>query len=241
MQSGLVVSMIASLAVERYRMSVYRAPEISMMRASVASPFGLFWPLVSQPTDRWNSIPVLLALVVLLVTAAWNFASTILLSDLGPGWYSEALRSVPVSVDLDSGSSIDSGGTSYVSSKPDVFPFLAEYTEPALEDLLVKDTGATVRALPPFLESRRSSLNYYSGVSLLVNSRVMCVNPRKSLDIKVRMDRTWGSVLFVSGLLHTQDIAWLPNGSNTRGGVPFNCSATTYHRDSPSTKRVLLD
>lgn len=244
MQSGLMVAMIAGLAVERFRTSLYRAPEISMMRASGASAIQLCWALTSQPIRGRHGTPALFALAALLVTAASNFASTILLSDMGPGWYSETPKRMPVSVEYADDSRIAAGGgTFFANSRPDTFPVFAEYTEPALELPSVKDTGLTIRALPPFPGKDRINLNYYSGLSLLVDSRVMCFNPGKDLDVEVRLDEHFG-LLYVSGVLSIPDMDDrfpLVTFWTDSEGLVFNCSAAVYSAPLADDKRQSLD
>ncbi|KAM7211682.1 hypothetical protein V8F06_012924 [Rhypophila decipiens] len=106
---------------------------VASMIAGPSGFSGLFWSLLTQPDTGSKRITtsVCLALVTILVVTASNFASTILLSDLGPGWYPEAIKATPAGVDT-SVYAMAGSGRSYVRSNLDVFPTFGEYSESPL-------------------------------------------------------------------------------------------------------------
>lgn len=92
-----------------------------MMRASTSSkPTELLWSLISRygPKCRRRK-PALLACMTLLVAVVSTSASTILFSNLGEGWYPDALQNMPVRLDY-GGKYLSDEGTSFINTKPDV-------------------------------------------------------------------------------------------------------------------------
>ncbi|KAM7182801.1 hypothetical protein V8F33_014008 [Rhypophila sp. PSN 637] len=221
-QGGHMTSMIAAWVTERYLPSLYRGPTISMMRASTTSkPTGLAWSLLSDPIHRLRRtfIPFLLISATWLIVTASNLASTILLSDLGPGWYAEPVKSLPITL-LSYASEQGTMEMGILNSSPD--------------HPLIKDTGVTMRALPPFLATQRTTLHHFAGQAFLVDSRVMCINPGKSLEIQVTRHVIVGDFLYVAGTLSPEEIYNGPlelpvrrsNASFTTDlSYSFNCTA----------------
>ncbi|WYZ43286.1 hypothetical protein EsH8_VI_000985 [Colletotrichum jinshuiense] len=180
-QMGVFTAMLASLMIERAGVPLMSAPLISMLRAVSASPYNLVnWTTFTMPWRSSLIYTIAIAISVLL-TAASQFSSTVLLSDF---------TTVNVTVPWEFASILygRSGqnddileGSRIWNSQPWTYFRFAEHPRIPTGDQLsdrYEDTGHILRAFLPFMsESSRSRLRRYEGPAAVIDSRVVCVRP----------------------------------------------------------------
>lgn len=198
-QMGILTGMTASLLVERTGVPLSSAPLISMLRALSTSPYNL----VSRKT-LVTPFGVAICLAVLL-TAASNFTSTILLVDFQNINIKTPNRSQELlygnSRPEDSLGSEDSlgflggarvgtlRGSKIWNSQPNSYFRFAELGYDGVRDTKghdaesVDDSGTAIRAILPFSNaSDRTTLRGYDGPSVVFDSRVVCTRPNLDLE-----------------------------------------------------------
>ncbi|OJD31244.1 uncharacterized protein BKCO1_5000026 [Diplodia corticola] len=179
--SGAVaVSMLSSLAMERWGVPLSQSLAISTMRYNNSGPLLSLWSFVRQArkTHGWKAVTFCLLMAV--ITLAANFSSTILLFDVHPG----QIHGVPEMVDVPLGWT---EGTSkepatwyqnFMLQTPSAYQTFAEWSDPPEPAENMSDTGPLVRALLPFAsEQTRTSIQNYEGPAKVFDARVACVRP----------------------------------------------------------------
>ncbi|KXJ94827.1 hypothetical protein Micbo1qcDRAFT_202633 [Microdochium bolleyi] len=180
-QTTIAVSLVASVLLESH-VRLSRVPEVSIMRFSNPGSWVSGW--IMCETVPANPLAGLLGVLLLLVSLALQFSSTILLADFAtvPALTYNATTHLNVSY----GGALGMLGTEYTqsgsiwSSTPHQFPVFAEHNEPDYVQFSdnIHDTGVSVRALLPVnSQSHRELLSEYNGYLTMVDTRVACVRP----------------------------------------------------------------
>ncbi|MCJ1380587.1 hypothetical protein MMC17_003695 [Xylographa soralifera] len=184
-QAAGATSMLAALALSRFEVPLSYSAAISMMRFETTGPHKLALIYMSKLLRGKNINLGLTALCLTGTTLLLQFASTVLLSDLKLGTITAAdqTTSMPYGIRNNYNGNNETepleNSAHYWSTKPAVYPALAEYTEPTpkVEDG-VYDTGMSIRALLPiYPETNRDRLKNYQGYGNLVDTRVVCMRP----------------------------------------------------------------
>lgn len=188
-------AMIVSIAVERQGVLAQDVAPMSILRYSNAGPMSLVEFLFNG--ESFGVVLHLLTALVLVVTTACQFTSTLLFADLTfanitgfPESASNAYSITPVQ-NLDSlrMPSISTapfavqGYASYWNRRPSTLETFAEYAEPglAVKDEDVDDTGPSIRALLPVpQQSDREMLREFQGMARVLDTRTTCVRPTLS-------------------------------------------------------------
>lgn len=188
-QAGVCTSMLAALLLEKVGVSLYVAPEVSVIRSSNTGPHHLAFTLL-QGSLNSDIASVLTPILILMTTALLSqFSSTALLSDIENGVIvgSKNTTVVPFGRQYDPDWLFEYQGIDYWATKPAFYPAFAEYSEPPSQDEKWYDTGVTKRALPPFSTlAKRTSLKDYTGMAKIVDVRSACVRP-SSVEASVWM------------------------------------------------------
>ncbi|KAI9147145.1 hypothetical protein HJFPF1_13177 [Paramyrothecium foliicola] len=197
---GIATSMIAAVALEQSGSSLRDAVSLSMARFSSPGPNSFWFETFFR--QHFVALPLRLILCLLILsTLAVQFASTILLSDLGMGrvtGFSHFTKNMTGYVwsQADFGPGTSDGNFTwhadfrahhapfqsqqeYWSGLPRTFNLFAEYSEPGFTDGAVDDTGPTLRSFLPINDQNiRHNLKSYTGLATVFDARVVCVRPQ---------------------------------------------------------------
>ncbi|KAK7592047.1 hypothetical protein V3481_006682 [Fusarium oxysporum f. sp. vasinfectum] len=194
-QAAICTSMLAAILLQMGAVPLPAAAAVSIIRFDNTGP----WSLLCKMGAEWHhgSISIgLLAALLTFTTLSLQFASTVLLSQVG-------IASLPVATSVPQtyygtdtyGPSYgsDGGGVhSFFDTTPLRYPAFAEWISNAtMSDTAaqhgefapssapgIRDTGTVVRAFLPFKDDERSRLIEYHGFGTAVDTRVVCVRPR---------------------------------------------------------------
>ncbi|KAI1778524.1 hypothetical protein F4818DRAFT_456322 [Hypoxylon cercidicola] len=181
-QASLCTSLCAALVLERRKILKSQAAEYSVIRALNDGPFNLIKLALRQIPDNFPLHPEFLLLVCLFLAAlGTQFASTILLSDLGPASVVQSPSTMPLNLYAGPSIDIDTSATDYWSEHPLSFPSFGEtppgyFAQPNERGL--SDTGVKRRALLPFYQADdRTALRSCEGNAVVLSSRLGCMPP----------------------------------------------------------------
>ncbi|KAL1613943.1 hypothetical protein SLS54_010153 [Diplodia seriata] len=232
-QLCIFTSMLASVAVESYQVTLSQVMAVSVMRATSAEPPELLWALLQgNRYILWGIRTIALTTMLMLLQTSFQFSSTILLSDLHPGLVrgDAAPREVRYGLSdvLKDKLGSDAMGNPW-NFKPPSWPSFAEFSEPAVEADGLKDTGFVLRALLP-LEAAQSRLTVgnYSGLATVLPSRVACFRPPLS-NLTIGLEVSAG---FISGKIDFGEVQFAllggcqsrPCREMTEPTQGFNCT-----------------
>ncbi|KAF8245389.1 hypothetical protein K440DRAFT_662846 [Wilcoxina mikolae CBS 423.85] len=237
-QVGIATSMLASIALESFQVTLPEAAAISIIRYTNMGPNDLASALKAgmRRKDFMTATAMVFPLVV--TTFLSQFMSTILLRDMAVGDVAgesqvKALRTMKP---IGGNGTIDFSNRKdyYWMLKPPRYPAFAEYsTNHTLEDG-VSDTGSTLRAFLPLATSaERTRLHSYSGDATVFDSRVVCMPPNFTSVMAEGNGNEQGydgfDIIRLVGRFGL--IKKLPEGVWIRHkwppeGYPFNCSAS---------------
>ncbi|KAF4437683.1 hypothetical protein F53441_12973 [Fusarium austroafricanum] len=179
-QIGLSAAAMAAVILETSGSRLSDLARLSVSRAfgSSASPWEIF--LITKSNKKTFIHCIVLVLIVIL-SLVMTFTSTILLFDFKtvPIAAPNTTQSIAVGFDISKDTAVFNG-ISYWQSKPQAHWRFAE-TRPANQTFAPKDvadTGDVYRALLPMDNvDNRTSLEYFSGPTLVGNMRTACVPP----------------------------------------------------------------
>ncbi|KAL3299097.1 Cupin-like domain protein [Colletotrichum asianum] len=177
--AATATAMIAAVAVERRGVHLIAIARVSTARFSGSGPLSL-GSLVLRPS-RLDIGVRLIVMLLILITFAVQFISTLLVSDLQQGEVLSLPRSIPniysVGLQNDTGT-LTSNPDSYWSRRPRFAETFAEYSEAGVDDEGIEDTGPTIRAFLPFESTEtRESVSTFRGMARVSDSRVVCLRP----------------------------------------------------------------
>ncbi|KAF3916778.1 hypothetical protein ABW20_dc0108107 [Dactylellina cionopaga] len=160
------------------------------MRATAPSTtdvlFKFTFPLIQARPIHGGVLSIVgLTALIILTYSILGFTSTILLSDVvvQPIPAGELVRNIPLDyLWNEAGQKFDYNLTAsnsyWRSGKPLVLPAFAEYSMDAPKVQGVADTGRTIRAFLPFIDSNdRTRLKDYTGRAVVWDARVVCQKP----------------------------------------------------------------
>ncbi|KAK3367770.1 hypothetical protein B0H63DRAFT_565670 [Podospora didyma] len=246
-QAATCTSMVAAILLSSFEVSLPNAAAVSLIRVSNNGPASLLMYLdISISRKRpYNSILLLVMLILATNTLCLQFTSTALLSDVGAGNLPVVSLNQIVRYGITSNSWGDEANE-YFRMRPATFPAFAEIKEtlyPSAAEFAqnhpeFRDTGRVTRAFIPFkTEAERSAILQYTGPATLFKSRVICTRPLiKNATLSSQR---------ISGLISYS----LPNDATPFSGAripsfylssqPFNCtfevskSESSYRFESP--------
>ncbi|KAI0542786.1 hypothetical protein GGR58DRAFT_170919 [Xylaria digitata] len=186
LQAALALSMVASIALEKYQVRVADIPALMLQRSNSTestSLLRLFLRNVFAETKSHRSLFLLLLLPLTILSYAAEFTSTLLLSDFGSismqGFNST--QSFPVgfddlSIQYRRGEGNDH--INYAGTSPSTFPPFAELSDGNTMSDFVDYTGLSLRAFLPISSlSNRQSMRNFSGIVTMINATTLCVRP----------------------------------------------------------------
>jgi hypothetical protein len=186
--SGVSTAMLAALVLELGGVFPLDVAMISIARAAGSS--SMLSPLLLRLcrtifASTLGAVFLGLGLLLLATSTVIQFSSLLLVSDLQvalvPGFLANSV--LPYGFNY-SGFYLPpyprlEMRTAGWYRKPPFYPAFAEYREPPFEQDGVSDTGLTLRAMIPSLsENTRESLQYFSGNTTVLDTRVTCQRPR---------------------------------------------------------------
>ncbi|KAI7761003.1 hypothetical protein LZL87_012156 [Fusarium oxysporum] len=180
LQTCLAAASMAAIVLEAGGCRLSDLARLSISRAfgCDASPWDIF--LITKG-NRKTLFHCIILLFSFLLSLAMTFTSTILLFDFEtlPIAAPMASKSISVGFDISKDTAVFSG-VSYWQSRPSAHWRFAE-TRPSSQKLAPKDvadTGDVYRAMIPMANvDDRTSLEYYSGPTIVSNTRTACVAP----------------------------------------------------------------
>ena len=232
LQAGVATSMLSSIIVERAGISLWKLPMLSIIRSISVGPQTLAWPLLRRPFRKTPILHLCIVLMMLVIAIAAQFTSTILLSDLATETVVLPQNTTTVTTGFSKDDTTNlifsSGGVNYWNTGPSVFPRFAEYGEPVETTEGVADTGLSLRAFIPFVNTlTRSSLRSYSGPATVLDTRVVCVRPILT-DVLLRHpdDGDADHIRLISGTA-ALGVQYSTLNTVSQGVIHFNCTIVT--------------
>jgi len=191
-QATLATSLLAAVVLESPAgVPLFRVPEFSVMRSAShgRGPLRLAWLLLRSSAANASPREVLfaaLAAALLVLSAAVQFSSAILISDLGrlrvPGAPGQALVPVLMSADaFRAAATRPQTARSWLETAPSAWvPFgegVAPRADMAPSRSGVSDTGLLRRVFLPLPQDGEASLRRYVGPGYALDARYVCVPP----------------------------------------------------------------
>lgn len=245
-QAAMATEMLAALALEGGGCLLPDLARLSLTRSQSAGPFQLAVSMPRLAGGRVNSAAAGLLAVLLAVTAASQFTSTMLLSDLGAARIVGDPATLDVAfgfnykTDRESATNLFSpySGVNYWTSRPPAYLRFTEASQPPVELDGIYDTGFSARGLLPLVNStQRTTVRSYRGPATVVDARVVCVRPRLS---SVRVGMTSRRTISLAG---TVALARTYGGLRTRlaGASAFSCLVDAGRDgDRPRQRNIAL-
>ncbi|KAE9379748.1 hypothetical protein N431DRAFT_478669 [Stipitochalara longipes BDJ] len=233
-QATATISMLAAIQLEKGGTAFYNVAALSIARYKNSGPAMSLPIFFDKIAVRQQFLLPAFAMLLACTTLVLQFTSTILLGDmqLGPVLgTSKTGLAMMASQNRQLGSGFFS--SNYWSTTPTAFQAFAEYTEPPFNGSDISDTGVAIRGfLPLSTESVRSSLQNYSGVAALFDTRVACLQPLSS-NIQVKggdeSDVGNGGSLTITGSAVVGNA--MPDLINPRSNTTFNCTFPLEAKD----------
>jgi hypothetical protein len=171
-QLGVFAAIMAALILETMGVSVAEFPLLSMIRCVNNGPQSLFWNVLSS----------ILVVIAILNALALQFTSTILLVDFGSASVVLGQNSTEIVFGMKYSDRLGNTqtylGIDFWKTGPTSYPRFAEYRDEAYKADGYVDTGRTYRAYLPFTSpEERSTLRSFTGVTTVLDARVICVVP----------------------------------------------------------------
>jgi hypothetical protein len=247
-QAAIATEMLASLMLEGG--SGCQLPDLarlSLTRCQTAGPLqlALAMPRQLRSRDPRSLMQTGYLLMLLIVTAATQFTSTILLTDIGVARIISDQRVFDVNfgfdyLSLESSNLFDPYvGVDYWTSRPRPALRFAEKSTPPVELDGVYDTGFTTRAFLPLTNSTQAAtVRNYEGPATVIDARVVCIRPRLSgllLNLVASQTISVAGSIALSGTY--QGLETQPSF----GDVEFVCPiATGTAHDRPLQRKISL-
>lgn len=247
-QFCLFTSMLASVAVENFQVTLSQIMTVSIMRATSAEPVELLWALLQgNHYILWAIRTIALTTILLLLQTTFQLSSTILLSDLRPGQIrgNEDNREIRYGLRGDLQKEMDKYTTDKPwGFKPPFWPIFAEYSEAPIVAEGIIDTGFVIRTFLPFTTTQdRQSVGNYSGKATSIPARVTCFRPPFSkLRFHGNPNTVENTLNFVTGDIKFSEVQFqllkgcesLPCRGSQEHTQPFNCTLSMGKRGALS-------
>ncbi|KAH6963363.1 hypothetical protein DER45DRAFT_640902 [Fusarium avenaceum] len=185
--AAITTSMATSIAVERDGILKAALAEVSIARFTNSGPYSFKRLLPGTTLRGWIRVCMI---ILFFLVAASQLSSTLLVADL----QLFQLNSFPQHMGYGyttwthpSGQLVRVGPLFWKddewSRAPVQAPIFAEYLEPGQLEDNIDDTGLTLRAfLPIDSQSKRERIHSFTGMARIIDSRVICVQPRFSVQ-----------------------------------------------------------
>jgi hypothetical protein len=178
MQATIYTSLIASVVLEKYGAPLSQVASLSIMRASNAGPLSLAWALITS-TRKSLSLATL-AVMLLFISTAIQFSSTLLVSDLAIATIMDTstIQAIPISMSLDS--AIASRQINGWFGRPSAYlPFgeVSPVSDSTPSERGISDTGRIQRVFVPLSVLGQSTMRQYEGSAFNLDSRFVCIRP----------------------------------------------------------------
>lgn len=242
--AATATAMIASVAVERRGVHLHSIAQVSTARFSGSGPLSL--GILALRPSRLDVVVRSILVLLILITFAAQFISTLLVSDLQQGEIISFPRSIPniYSVKLHKefqgvGGSMGSTPDSYWGLRLRYAETFAEHSETGLVDEGIDDTGPTIRAFLPFESTEiRESVSTFRGVARVSDSRVVCLRPIiRNLTLCEIESNGSESNIGICGVLQLNRSAAVAAGLNWSGQDRFNFGCPLPNQEG-STRQI---
>lgn len=241
-QATAAIPMLAAIQLEKGGTAFHNVAALSIARYKNSGPAMSLPVFFDRLAVRHQFLLPALAVLLACTTLVLQFTSTILLGDmqLGPVLgTSKTGLAMMAAQNRQLGSGFFS--SNYWSTTPTAFQAFAEYTEPPFKGSNISDTGVAIRGFVPLsTESARSSLQNYSGISALFDTRVACLQPQFSnihVEKGAESDVDNGRSLTITGSAVVGNA--MPELINPRSNTTFNCTFPVGVKD-PSQPAFLI-
>lgn len=175
-QLVVCTALLAGLMLETGASRFEDAARLSILRAYNSGPLDIVLLAVQRLPKIRLSMPELIAAALFIVGTALQFASTLLVSDLGDAVIPSDPESRRVPVVDRSGLFVQANGHYMWTKHPGVWPTFAEArADDGVVGADLVDTGTIRRALLPFESADRLLLRSYEGLSVMQEARTVCV------------------------------------------------------------------
>ena len=253
-QTTICTSLVAALILERRSIALSRVAPLSIFRSVNSGPRILIQQILGEKHSRYLLLhpEVLLLVVLALGNIAMQFSSTILFSDLQSRLLVKFSQKIQISL-LQSNDSV----ASFVGwgNPPRDFSLFGEpYTGYSANpnSLGLSDTGIKRHGMIPFANSGdRTALRSYRGPSLVLSSRVACMPPAVSGEVRFTNVALSGSPLdqnygYMTGRViynETFSGAGILDTCNSdeclSDDIPFDCSVPMNYRGYTDTEPIV--
>jgi hypothetical protein len=171
-------SMLACIILERKGITLHASATVSMLRFINNGPESLVLSL--RKTYSSVGFRIWIILLLYITTTLLQFSSTFLALDIDIGAIAGTTQQNATFAAMSVSSNPPIAQVDYLAATPSNLPTFAEYNERAIEvSDAIKDTGVTYRAFLPFAnEQARVSMQNFTGVATILDSRVVCVRPK---------------------------------------------------------------
>ncbi|RYP53572.1 hypothetical protein DL770_010987 [Monosporascus sp. CRB-9-2] len=197
-QGSVCLSMLAAIALEKSKVPLDSVGSISMVRAGgdkglLPTLVDFAWPMLRRG-PRLDQLILPTVLLTAAIMALSQFISTALLSDVVLRLFPGYNKTVQVGYDYayypDRGFfyTMVSSSSLWEANPPTSWPMFAEYYEPPIVQDNVSDTGLSLRAFLPLAANERRLVRNYSGMALVLDSRVTCQRPVLE---DIRLSSSW--------------------------------------------------
>ncbi|KAG5805232.1 hypothetical protein H9Q74_009699 [Fusarium xylarioides] len=178
----VTTSMAASIAAECHGVPRCAVAEISIARFTNNGPQSFKKLLPGTTFKAWLRV---LMVVLLLLTMASQFTSTLLVTDLQESRISSFSKTMSYGFTLEQVQDPELKylpvlglANNYWDKKPVLSEMFAEYSHPGRFGKDFDDTGTTLRAfLPITVQAERENLRSFKGMARVIDTRVACVRP----------------------------------------------------------------
>ncbi|KAF7532137.1 hypothetical protein G7054_g8255 [Neopestalotiopsis clavispora] len=225
-QTAVCTSFVAALTLERRPSPLAKVAALSAFRSLNTSPRALLWEMVGQQSVSHPLHPEAFLFILLAVAnVALQFSSTILFADL----QSTSIVGFPNQTEMNVGMKDTDLAFFVVWPRPprdySLFGELPKNYSADPNPYGVSDTGLKRHAMLPFTKDR-TSLRSYRGSSIVMSSRVACMPPVVSAEVRSVYDPfTTRRSGFMTGQIMYKDSLERANLGASDHCISNNCSA----------------
>ncbi|KAI0459724.1 hypothetical protein F5B21DRAFT_455849 [Xylaria acuta] len=191
-QVTICTSMTAALLLERRTTPTSKAALLSVFRGVNDGPLRLFKELFwSKPVSGITLLETHCLVLLALASAALQFSSTVLLSDLNTATLVQSPQRIQVNVGatgaLDKAINSNSASVDFASGPYQTFGEQETVDNAVPNANGVSDTGLKSRAFLPFNDVNRTTLRSFKGPTASITTRTSCVAPSiQNLALRLR-------------------------------------------------------
>ncbi|KAM7189734.1 hypothetical protein V8F33_009873 [Rhypophila sp. PSN 637] len=221
LQAGVIMSMVASVLLQKHRVKLGDSAFLSIIRAVGVQPVGFLFTGGRGLVKSLGFVGFPLLIITSLVSVASAFTSSILLWDFGDIRITGSFNVSYVGFARPSAIT----GTDIWRSPPSEFPRFAEYANTSdriTNHPHVDDTGLTFRVpIPMTVKNSRETLREYHGPATVFDRRVVCIAPKEFRILRIMLSE--GGLSYGGNATFDTDLPLPLRGAEPDKQVPFQC------------------